>query len=103
MNKFKTGFEGVSLVEIERETPSMVWIRGSGYRKLTTWECYFDTFADAKAHLVSKAEREAARARRQLDRAEEALIKASSVKNPSVPSASDSANANKISEEKETA
>jgi hypothetical protein len=51
--KYKTRWEEISKVEIDRETEISVWLKGknNSVRKMTSWECYFDTFSEAKEHL----------------------------------------------------
>jgi hypothetical protein len=58
MVKFKTKnlWNTIQKVEIERETDSYVWINGYRSRKKSEYECFFDTFIEAKEFLIKKAE-----------------------------------------------
>ena len=51
--KYKTRWQEIEKVEIDRETEISVWLKGekNSVRKMTSWECYFDTFVEAKEHL----------------------------------------------------
>ncbi|MFA6167783.1 MAG: hypothetical protein WC700_14275 [Gemmatimonadaceae bacterium] len=59
--KYRTEFGDIARVEVLRETAKCVFIKrhwGSGEHrdlKVTSWRCYFDTFEEAKAHLLAKA------------------------------------------------
>ena len=63
MKKYKTKILGykIEMVEVERETKSTVWCEyeWSGKksirqeRKVTEYECYFDTWQEAKQHLLN--------------------------------------------------
>ena len=55
--KYKTRWSSIYEVEIERETESSVWINGSRSAKVTSWERYFDSFAEAKAYLTEDKQR----------------------------------------------
>lgn len=58
MKKFMTGGYGkviIKEVEVEKETACFVWIKGHRNKKDTNYMKYFDTWDEAKLHLVSKA------------------------------------------------
>jgi hypothetical protein len=59
----------IEVVDIERETESSVWINGSRCGKLTEYHSYFDTFIEAKSHLLAGAERKVKNARFSLQQA----------------------------------
>lgn len=58
--KYRTGNykNRVEKVEVERETKSSVWIGGKRNAKVSGWHMYFDSFDDAKNHLIAKVQRE---------------------------------------------
>lgn len=58
MIKYETGGYGKKLierVEVERETNSSVWINGSRSAKESGYKSYFDSWDDAKDHLLKRA------------------------------------------------
>jgi hypothetical protein len=59
----------IEAVEVEKETEACVWIRGRRIAKRSSYERYFDTWAEAKADLMQRAEEAIAHARRSLERA----------------------------------
>lgn len=71
MLKYKTGgfVKPIEPVEIERETDKCVYIRGCRHAKLTDYYAFHDTWDEAKAYLMSKAEDSVFNARRNLERA----------------------------------
>lgn len=81
--KFKFSLGRISTVQIDRETDSMVWVKGRGFYKLTRFESYFDTFEQAKNHAIALAEQLVTNAQRQLDYANEQLGNAKDLKDPS--------------------
>ncbi len=72
MIKYRTTFfwaaEKIKPVEIERETDASVFIKGRRRAKRSSCESYFDTWEEAKAHLMSVAESKLNSARRELER-----------------------------------
>lgn len=82
--KFKFSLGRISIVEIDRETDSMVWVKGRGFYKLTGFESYFDTFEQAKNHAIALAKQLMINACRQLDYANEQLDNAKGLKDPSI-------------------
>lgn len=50
-------------VEVEKETESSVWVRGSRSAKLTDNRGYFDSWEDAHAFLLKNAEAKVEQAR----------------------------------------
>lgn len=75
MEKFRTGgFRSlIESVEIERETDTNVWINGRRSSKSTNYHKFFNTWDEAKAALVAKAERDLSNAKRTVDRARSTL------------------------------
>ncbi len=76
MTKFKTGLGKIERVECDRETETMVWVNGRGYKKLTSYESYFDSWNEAKAHMIRRAEEDVKWHERQLDAAKSKLANA---------------------------
>lgn len=54
--KYKTYFESIQKVEIDKETKDSVWLNGNKYsvRKINSYESYHDTFNEAKEYLKQK-------------------------------------------------
>jgi hypothetical protein len=63
-------------VEVERESSVSVWIDGQCVRKQSNWALYFDTWEEAHAFLVAKAQRKVNRCQDQLKEANEKLRRA---------------------------
>lgn len=85
MIKFRTGEYNKDMiveVEVERESDSSVWIKGRRNNKRSTYENYFDSWDEAKAYLLEKAESKAASCRRQLEYANGILGNIKGLKNP---------------------
>lgn len=78
--KFKTRWNAIERVEVERETEHNVWVNGRQFVKRTGWDNYFDSFAEAKQYLVAQAEKEVSRLKEQLHKARTALGNAQSLK-----------------------
>lgn len=72
----------IELVEIERETESSVWIGGRRNSKISDYHCYFDSFDEAKAHLLEKADEKVIGARRSLELANSHLGNIKGLKEP---------------------
>lgn len=73
ITKFRTGGFGnipIETVEVERETDSSVWINGRRNAKTTSWDKYWDSWEEAHAYLLEKAERSLQSARRSLEMAQ---------------------------------
>ena len=68
MKKYLTRDYGnpITLVEVERETESSVWIDGRQRRKYGDDSCYCDTFDEAKSHVIRIAAEKLSRAQRQV-------------------------------------
>ena len=74
MKKYKTSGTWrarIEVVKIERETEQSVWIKGRRNAKRTEYDCYFDTWDEAKAYLLKQAEAQLASARSRLEHARE--------------------------------
>ena len=71
MKKYRTSIWGklIEAVEVDRETAAYVWVNGQRNRKLTKYNSYFDTFDEARQHLLGIAERSVNSARINLERA----------------------------------
>lgn len=84
ITKFKTSginFSKIDKVEVERETESSVWIGGRRRSKNTDYECYHDTWNDAKCHLIGLAQADVDKYRFRLERAKSILGNAKGLKN----------------------
>lgn len=73
MLKYKTRWGGVEPVEVEGETEKFVIIQGRREAKRSEWSCYFDSFEEAKAHLVASAENAVTDAEQRLSAANKEL------------------------------
>ena len=79
--KATTGsYPSVVVVVIDRESDSSVWIKGRRLAKLSSYESYFDTFQEAKSHLIAYATDEVNKAKARLDYRNEILSKANQVR-----------------------
>lgn len=58
--KYKSRWEEIEKVEIDRETDTSVWLKGEKYsvRKNTSWDNYHDTFEEAKDFIRQRELRE---------------------------------------------
>ena len=56
MKKYMTRLGRIQEIEIERETNHYVWCNGHRNKKKTGFMCFFDTFDEAKKHLIDEAE-----------------------------------------------
>lgn len=56
-------------VEVERFTDSSVFRKGHRYVRITTFECYYPTWQEAKNAIVQDKERKLDNARKNLERA----------------------------------
>ena len=63
----------ITISECERETESSLWIKGRKHNKRSQNFAWFDTFEEAKAHLIEKFEAKAISAKRSLDWATDML------------------------------
>lgn len=57
MKKYCAAFQTIKIIEVERESTSAVWINGKMRFKNTESESYFDSFQNAKQHLVTIQEK----------------------------------------------
>jgi len=60
-------------VEIEKEGPKCVWIKGRRYLKTSQGYSFFDTRQEAYEHILDLAERRVERARSSLQQAQDLL------------------------------
>lgn len=69
ITKYKTlSFETrIDKVEVEKETDKSVWVDGRSFRKLSGYECYFDTFEEAKSYYLERAGSKVISAKKQLE------------------------------------
>jgi len=67
MKKYRTRWQEIELVEIEKETESFVWIKGRINLKRKYRESYHDTEYDAKAFIIGEAEDNLAAAERSVE------------------------------------
>jgi len=71
MKKYKTWYpDTLEIVEAARESETFVWIDGKRRSKRNRYESYFDTFDEAKQHLLKVAEHVVFLARQHLELAE---------------------------------
>jgi hypothetical protein len=82
VKKYQTGTWGdlIRVVEVERETDTSVWINGCCIRKRTGYVSYFDTFLEAKQHLLNIANRSVVSTRLSLIRAKDHYAKVKGLK-----------------------
>lgn len=76
MIKYRTGSWGrepIEAVEVERETDKCVWVGGSRLNKISSYYMFHDSWAEAKNHLLNRAERNLESARRSLQRCQDEL------------------------------
>jgi hypothetical protein len=74
--KYRTvswGGSPIESVEIEKETEKCVWIKGSRMNKYSGYYIFHDSWMEAKAHLLARAERNLESARRSIQRAQDDL------------------------------
>lgn len=73
----------IKAVEIERETEHTVTLLdGRRENKVTTWDKYFDSWSEAHAFLMAKAEEKVEAAREKLQRARDVLGNIKGMKKP---------------------
>ena len=85
MKKFKTHnyFDPkIDIVEVDRETAGMVFIKNRRYSKSSDFHSFFDTYEEAYAHLVRVNTKRVAMAQEKLDWAASRLAKVSELTNP---------------------
>ena len=83
MVKYKTSWRGIAKIEIERETKKqVVLMNGNRASKLSSYECYFDTWEGAKKYLLDKAQMKVQGIRRQLETANSELGNIKGMKEP---------------------
>lgn len=75
MNWFKTyrsvySAPRIDAVEIEKFSDSSVWVEGRRRARISTYDCYFPTWEEARDILMHDAEVELNHARRRLERAQ---------------------------------
>lgn len=70
----------IEKVEIERETESSVWINGSRLSKHSRYSAFFNTWEEAHAFILDKAERRVAAYARNLESATKSLKEIQSMK-----------------------
>lgn len=70
----------IEAVEAERATKDSVWIKGRRYAMFNSYESYLSSFEEAKAILISDAEKNLKQKEGQLSEAREYLEKIKSLK-----------------------
>ena len=80
MEKYRTRFDKVERLDIEKETEKTVTINGRRENKRSDWQNWHDTFDDAKQFLVDAAQREVDGLRRRLESAKGKLGNAKGMK-----------------------
>lgn len=60
----------IATVNVDRETESSVWINGQRHAKKSSFKKYWDTWQEAHAYLLEKAEARLQIARAELQRAQ---------------------------------
>jgi hypothetical protein len=70
----------VSIVSVEKSTERSVWIKGRRQARCSGYESFFETFDDAKAHLIGRARGEIAVCQRRLDTARNKLREVEQIK-----------------------
>ena len=80
MKKYRTRWQEIELVEIEKETESCVWIKGRKSLKRSTFESYHDTEYDAKGFIIGEAEDNLTAAERSVEYCKQKLEKAKAAK-----------------------
>jgi hypothetical protein len=82
MKKYKTGYIGnqyIETVDVVRETEKCVYVKsrlGKGEErrlKITEYECYFDSFDEARAHLIKKQKRAIDDAKHRIESAKKTI------------------------------
>lgn len=70
MIKYKANVNGIEKIEIRGETTKLVTLL-SGIReaKISEYNCYFDTWEEARAHLIEKVEKDIRKYRTRLEMA----------------------------------
>ena len=75
MIKYRTRFDNIEAIEVVRETkkqvvlPANSWGKETSENKVSNWTNWHETWEEAHAFLVSKAEREVESLRLQLEQA----------------------------------
>jgi len=83
MKKYKTlSARAIEIVECERESDSSVWIDGRRHLKESDYESYFETFLQAKLHLINRAQDRVNAGTRRLKFATDALDAVHKLKDP---------------------
>lgn len=80
--KYKTRWDKIEPVEVERETANCVWVKGRRAAKASSWDSYYDSWAEAHARLVVEQEEAVASLRRQLEAANGKLGQIKGMKPP---------------------
>lgn len=70
-------------VEVEKETEYQIIINGRRSNKMSEYECFFDTFEDAKEYLIEKISKEIKNLQWKLSREQNKLNKIMLIEIPS--------------------
>jgi hypothetical protein len=81
MKYYEVWLSGVTIreVEVEKESPLCVWIKGSRSAKESSYLCYYKTRVEAKNRLIDHCQRLVDQARGRLQHEEDKLKKAMSL------------------------
>lgn len=72
----------ISPIQITRETDTSVWVGSRRHAKRTEYRCFFDTWEEAHAFLMQRAEIRLTHARRSLQNAQDILGNVKGMKKP---------------------
>jgi hypothetical protein len=87
ITKYSASFGSIDKIEVEKETDASVWYRTNNgalrrAAKRSSYESIFDTWAEAHAFLIDKAEAALIEARRSLQRAQDKYSNVKGMKPP---------------------
>ena len=80
-----TGYgKRITPLVVQRYTDSSVWVGGRRRARVTDWESVFPTWEEAKAHLLSQADKNLQSARAALARAQAEYGNIKGMKDPAI-------------------
>jgi predicted nucleic acid-binding Zn-ribbon protein len=80
MIKYRTQWDKIEALEIEKETAKTVTIKGRRENKKSDWQNWHNTFEDAKQFLIDNAQKEIDGLRYRLEKAKGKLGNAKGMK-----------------------
>ena len=80
MYRTTSWLDSITPVQVERETEHYVWIEGGVRRRKRAYSNYFDTWAEAKAHLHDEIMKRTGVLTRSLERENERFFKVMNLK-----------------------